>query len=44
VRVFNFMKAAIFREYNKDPTKNVKIEDADMPNRPNEIMMWKYGI
>ena len=25
------MKAAVFREYNKDPTKNVKIEDIDVP-------------
>src|SRR3712207_7991915 len=25
------MKAAVFREYNKDPTKIVKIEDIDVP-------------
>ena len=25
------MKAAVFREYNRDPTKNVKIEDIDVP-------------
>jgi alcohol dehydrogenase len=25
------MKAAVFREYSKDPTKNVKIEDIDVP-------------
>ncbi|MFZ0329207.1 MAG: zinc-binding dehydrogenase [Nitrososphaeraceae archaeon] len=34
------MKAAVFREYNKDPTKVVKIEDIDMPKlKPNEIMI-----
>ena len=34
------MKAAIFREYSKDPTTNVKIEDADMPKLgQNEIMI-----
>ncbi|HEY7081922.1 MAG TPA: zinc-binding dehydrogenase [Nitrososphaeraceae archaeon] len=34
------MKAAVFREYNKDPTKVVKIEDVDMPKlKPNEIMI-----
>jgi alcohol dehydrogenase len=40
VSVVNFMKAAVFREYNKDPTKNVKIEDVDMPKlRHNEVMI-----
>jgi alcohol dehydrogenase len=34
------MKAAVFREYNKDPTKVVKIEDIDMPKlKPNEVML-----
>jgi alcohol dehydrogenase len=34
------MKAAVFREYNKDPTKVVKIEAIDMPKlKPNEIMI-----
>jgi NADPH:quinone reductase-like Zn-dependent oxidoreductase len=34
------MKAAVFREYNKDPTKVVKIEDIDMPKlKPNEVMI-----
>ena len=37
---FQFMKATIFREYNKDPTKVVKIEDIDMPKlKPNEVML-----
>ncbi len=34
------MKAAVFREYNKDPTKVVKIEDIDVPKiKPNEVMI-----
>ena len=34
------MKAAIFREYSKDPTTNVKIEDTDMPKLgQNEVMI-----
>ena len=34
------MKAAVFREYNKDPTKVIKIEDIDMPKlKSNEIMI-----
>ena len=34
------MKAAVFREYNKDPTQVVKIEDIDVPNiKPNEVMI-----
>jgi alcohol dehydrogenase len=34
------MKAAVFREYNKDPAKVVKIEDIDMPKlKPNEVML-----
>jgi alcohol dehydrogenase len=34
------MKAAVFREYNKDPTKVVKIEDIDMPKlKPNEVLI-----
>ena len=34
------MKAAVFREYNKDPTKVVKIEDIDMPKlKPDEVMI-----
>ena len=34
------MKAAVFREYSKDPTQVVKIEDVDMPKlRPNEVMI-----
>ena len=34
------MKAAVFREYNKDPEQVVKIEDIDTPKlRPNEIMI-----
>lgn len=34
------MKAAVFREYNKDATKVIKIEDIDMPKlRPNEVMI-----
>jgi alcohol dehydrogenase len=34
------MKAAVFREYNKDPTKVIKIEDIDMPKlKSNEVML-----
>jgi alcohol dehydrogenase len=34
------MKASVFREYNKDPTKVVKIEDIDVPKiKPNEVMI-----
>lgn len=34
------MKAAVFREYNKDPTKIVKIEDIDVPKiKPNEVLI-----
>lgn len=34
------MKAAVFREYNKDPTKVVKIEDIDIPKiKPNEVLI-----
>lgn len=34
------MKAAVFHEYNKDPTKVVKIEDVDMPKlKPDEVMI-----
>src|ERR671911_575068 len=34
------MKAAIFREYSKDPTTNIKIEDADVPKLgQNEVMI-----
>ncbi len=34
------MKAAVFREYNKDPTKVIKIEDIDVPKiRPNEVLI-----
>ncbi len=34
------MKAAVFREYDKDPTKVVKIEDIDVPKiKPNEVMI-----
>ena len=34
------MKAAVFREYSKDPTKVVNIEDIDMPKlKPNEVMI-----
>ena len=25
------MKAAVFREYNKDPTQVIKMEDIDVP-------------
>ncbi len=34
------MKAAVFREYNKDPTKVVKIEDIDIPKiKSNEVLI-----
>jgi NADPH:quinone reductase-like Zn-dependent oxidoreductase len=34
------MKAAVFREYSKDPTQVIKIEDIDMPKlKPNEVMI-----
>ena len=34
------MKAAVFREYNKDPTKVIKIEDIDIPKiKPNEVLI-----
>ena len=34
------MKAAVFREYNKDPTKTVKIEDIDVPKiKSNEVLI-----
>ena len=34
------MKAAVFREYNKDPTKVVKIEDIDVPKiKANEVLI-----
>lgn len=34
------MKAAVYREYNKDPTKVINIEDVDMPKlKPNEVMI-----
>src|SRR3989442_2421728 len=34
------MKAAVFREYNKDPTQVIKIEDIDVPNlKPNEVLI-----
>jgi NADPH:quinone reductase-like Zn-dependent oxidoreductase len=34
------MKAAVFREYNKDPTKVVKIEDVDSPKlKPSEVLV-----
>jgi D-arabinose 1-dehydrogenase-like Zn-dependent alcohol dehydrogenase len=34
------MKAAVFREYNKDPTQVVKIEDIDVPKiKPNEVLI-----
>lgn len=33
------MKAAVFREYSKDPRQVVKIEDIDLPKiKPNEVM------
>jgi NADPH:quinone reductase-like Zn-dependent oxidoreductase len=34
------MKAAVFREYSKDPTKVVKIEDIDVPKiKANEVLI-----
>lgn len=34
------MKAAVFREYSKDPTKVVKIEDIDVPKiKSNEVLI-----
>ena len=34
------MKAAVFREYSKDPTKIIKIEDIDTPKpRSNEVVI-----
>jgi NADPH:quinone reductase-like Zn-dependent oxidoreductase len=34
------MKAAVYREYNKDPTKVVKIEDVDAPKiKANEVLI-----
>jgi len=34
------MKAAVYREFNKDPTKVINIEDVDMPKlKPNEVMI-----
>ena len=34
------MKAAVFREYSKDPTNVIKIEDIDMPKlKSNEVMI-----
>ncbi len=34
------MKAAVFREYSKDPAQVIKIEDIDMPKlKPNEVMI-----
>ncbi len=34
------MKAAVFREYNDDPAKVVKIEDIDVPKiKPNEVLI-----
>jgi alcohol dehydrogenase len=34
------MKAAVFKEYNKDPTKVVKIEEVDTPKlKPNEVLI-----
>ena len=34
------MKAAVFREYNKNPTKVVKIEDIDVPKiKTNEVLI-----
>ena len=34
------MKAAVFREYNKDPTQVVKIEDIDVPKiKSNEVLI-----
>ncbi|MFB5599512.1 MAG: zinc-binding dehydrogenase [Nitrososphaeraceae archaeon] len=34
------MKAAVFREYSKDPTQVIKIEDIDTPKiKPNEVLI-----
>jgi NADPH:quinone reductase-like Zn-dependent oxidoreductase len=34
------LKAAVFREHNKDPEKVVKIEDMDVPKiKPNEVLI-----
>ncbi|MFL6418058.1 MAG: Zn-dependent oxidoreductase, partial [Nitrososphaeraceae archaeon] len=34
------MKAAVFREFSKDPTKVVNIEEIDMPKlKSNEVMI-----
>jgi NADPH:quinone reductase-like Zn-dependent oxidoreductase len=34
------MKAAVFREYNKDPLQVIKVEDIDMPTiKPNEVLI-----
>ena len=34
------MKAAVFREYDKDPARVIKIEDIDTPKlKPNEVMI-----
>ena len=34
------MKAAVYREYSKDPLKVVKIEDIDTPKiKPNEVLI-----
>jgi alcohol dehydrogenase len=34
------MKAAVFREYSKDPTQVIKIEDIDVPKiKPNEVLI-----
>ena len=42
------MKAALFREYSKDPEKVVRIEDVDMPKlKPTEVMIkqkWQGTI
>ena len=34
------MKAAVFREYSKDPLQVIKIEDIDTPKlKPTEVMI-----
>jgi NADPH:quinone reductase-like Zn-dependent oxidoreductase len=34
------MKAAVYREHNKDPRKVVKIEEIDIPKiKPNEVLV-----
>ena len=34
------MKAAVFREHNKDPEKVVKIEDIEVPKlKPDEVLI-----